>query len=154
MILSIPISTHWSEMDLWLYQSQEVREWTHLVPKTGGEIICNPKDQLNVPFWSTNTCFTLHFTSKMHLQPPWVRKLRQCPSRHAMKLKGSDVWVMYSNIHIRRGCSSVSYCLSAWIPPFHIPLDGTEMLQAIFSRLPTDSQIDSAAGGSRRSLED
>lgn len=53
--------------------------------------------KLSVPFWSTNICFTLHFTSKMHLQPPWVRKLSVHPGMPGnSKARMSEWWTVIS----------------------------------------------------------
>lgn len=84
------------------------------MPKTGLEKTCairNPKCQHSLPFWSTNICFTLHFTSKIHLQPPWVRKLSRCPSRHAMKLNSSYSGWCTVPPPMLGVCSLVSYCI-------------------------------------------
>ena len=54
-------------------------------------IVSKPKNQYSLPFCSTNIRSNLHFTSKIHLQPPWVRKPKSCPASHGMKLKDLDL---------------------------------------------------------------
>ena len=54
-------------------------------------IVRNPKNQHNLPFWKTKICFNFHFTSTIHLQPPWVRKPKHCiQSWHEAQRLGSE----------------------------------------------------------------